>query len=456
LTDLIQHFFANPPIPSSSSVVSCISPHLTIALPYLPLSPPTFDQLNSDSSPTNLQNSPSAKSLAIFHLPILAVNTLPRSNWSLSITDISPLSTDSPSSILAQLDPKLFEENSIEIWTADLQWTLRFGSINTTTTGVDGVNPTLASQAGSKDENYNDWVSVGENRKVELVFMRKKDRGEQKEMKDVSEDRDGTNKGGKGKRKAVDEDDERGNERDQFQLIHLRLSLPDNSITPSSLLHRFVPTVLQPFFAFLVSKLIAPISLFLAFHFLRYLHLDQGSPRLKLPSPSPPSSTSPRKKSRSRSRSRSRTPRPLRQTSLFPTSSSSPTISSSIPSVLSTLHVELPSPLPTPDEIQALESIRANSNPPLPSPRIIDSLDSLSRVQQQQAPVISVKSILSLAWAVLTAIVSEVGELYYLIARVVVLFTEVVMAVGEVFRDGVKTSRRRDQGIKVQAVQEER
>jgi len=202
LIDLIQHFFAKAPLPSSSSSLSHVSPHLTISLPYLPISPPTFDRVNTNSFLTDLQNSTSAKSLAIFHLPILAVNTLPRSNWSLSITEISPLSPDSSSSILAKLDPKLFEENSIEIWTADLQWTLRFGSINASTTGVDEINPSLAYRAGSRDENYDDWVSVGENRKVELVFTRKKDRGEQKEMK-VREDRDGTNKEERGRGKLL-------------------------------------------------------------------------------------------------------------------------------------------------------------------------------------------------------------------------------------------------------------
>lgn len=443
MTDLIQHFFANPPIPSSFSTLSQISPQLTISLPYLPISPPTCDQINSNTS-ANLQKSTSAKSLAIFHLPILAVNTLPRSNWSLSITDISPSYTDTTSSLLALLDPRLAEGNSIEVWTADLQWTLRFGSINTTTTGVDGINPSLAYQAGNGNENYDDWVSIGDQRKVELVFMWKKIAVEGKKDGGVSEERSEKKKGEKGK--DVVRDVEMGNEQDQFQLIHLRLSLPPGSSTPASLPHRSVPTSLQPILQSVVSKAITPISLFFAFQFLQYFHLDQGSPRLKLPSPSPPSSTSPRKKSRSRSRSRSRTPRPLRPTSLFPTSTSSPTISSSIPSVLSTLHVEIPSTLPTPDELDALKSIRCHPNPPLPSPRIIDSLDSLSRAQQQQVPVISVKSVFGLVWAVLSVIVSEVGELYYLIARFVVLFTEVVMAMGEVFKDGVKTKRRRFRG----------
>ncbi|GAA5914070.1 uncharacterized protein JCM6883_005868 [Sporobolomyces salmoneus] len=390
--DLLRHFFSNPCVPISPRALALISPHLTISLPYYPIAPPTLKELENSGSPP-LEKTISAKSLALFHFPMI-VNTLPRSAWTLKIGSISRLIPSHSRSL--QLDPKL---RNIEIWTAELQWTLRFGSI-ATTSGIS--SPSLAYQAGKplgvtgEGGGFDDWVSVGEKRKVDLVFAEVGSEGGR-------EDRAGEEKG-KGKERRKHQGAEK-----KLQLIHLRLSLPPGSTTPAEPLALF-PTPVHPVVSSLASKVIAPRFLNLAFTVLRLLDLDEATPRLRLPDSPSHEST----KHTARSRSRTRHP-----------------------------HAK-----PSDEETKALEILREHSISPAAStsassllgrPSVSSSIRSLSKE--------AFLDLLMIPISIVSTLIIEFSSLYYLIARIVVLFTQFVIAAGGVLKDVFVSREEREEGV---------
>jgi hypothetical protein len=427
--------FANSYSPTDSATTGLISPRLTISLPYYPLDPPSLFELEI-SKKKSLEHSSSAKSLTLFHVPMV-INTLPRSAWTLKIGNISrtdnlPAVREDARSL--KVDPKI---TRLEIWTAELQWTLKFGSI-ATTSGIS--SPSLSYQAGKPigTGGFDDWIHIGERRKVELVFTEL----ENGESSDGGSNSNIDERKGKGKGKERRKDY-------RVELIHIRLSLPPGAITPAHVLAR-LPASLQSTVGFIASNIIAPIVLHLAFASLQYFNLDQASARLRLPE-------QPRSESRSRSRSRSRsktrrhlTGRSHRQEEKEEDPLSRPPFSL-VPSV-PPLHVELPVPKPSKDEREALEILqRRSTSPPSPSssspvlrptPEAISQRFYLSSISKE-----ALLAFLTLPISLISALVFEFSSLYYLIARIVVLFTEVVLAAGGVLKETVVVMKEEKEGV---------
>ncbi|GAA5882343.1 hypothetical protein JCM16303_004079 [Sporobolomyces ruberrimus] len=418
-----------------------------VSLPYLPLPPPTryeLEHARSSLSSSN-ENSTSAKSLALFHLGSLAINTLPRSSWKLSISNISQSTSSSLSNTIQELELDRTLKK-VQVWTADLTWTLSFGSIDASSMSDQAGKPLGGAQNGS--ESYDDWVSVGEKRKVELVFV-------EVEPKRQPFDEGGRKNGGKGKGKgkerAIDDHDEK-----RTQLVHVRLSLPPGSITPRDLLE-LLPGSVQGIVGFFFEVVVGPVFLYIAFKFLRYFHLDQASDRFRsLGSPptssSTPTSTVEPNKSPQRSRSRTRRhltgrspplqlPSPVQKDDLPLLSSTPPfSLAPSIPP----LHVELPVPKPSREEQEALEILRGGSGTNR-SDRLIVQARAQAQSENTRIPttsrvdhepwIFSIFSFLSIPFLLVRALVLETSDLYYLIARFVVLFTQVVWAAGGIAKE---------------------
>jgi len=366
----------------------------------------------------------------------MVINTLPRSAWTLKVGNISR--TDNLPAVREEarslkVDPQI---TRLDIWTAELQWTLKFGSI-ATTSGIS--SPSLSYQAGKPvgTGGFDDWIHIGERRKVELVFTEL----ENGESSDGGSHISNDERKGKGKGKERRKDY-------RVELIHIRLSLPPGAITPAHILAH-LPTSVQSTVGFIASNIIAPIFLHLAFASLRYFNLDQASARLRLPD-------QPRSESRSRSRSRSRsktrrhlTGRSHRQEDKEDPLSRPPF--SLVPSV-PPLHVELPVPKPSKDEKEALEILqRRSTSPPSPSstsPALRPSPEAIS--QRFHLTTISKEALLTLLTlpiSLISTLVLEFSSLYYLIARIVVLFTEVVLAAGGVLKETVVVVKEEKEGV---------
>ncbi|GAA6019731.1 hypothetical protein JCM11491_005232 [Sporobolomyces phaffii] len=434
--DLVEHFFSNPPRATSLHSLSLVSPHLTIALPYYPIDPPCRSDL-AFTGVARPERSISAKALALFHLPTLAVSSLPRSSWTLAVSNVSRVSEcTTPVDLITslKLDPNLTK--NVEIWTAELQWTLRFGSIATT----DGISaPSLSYQAGKPiglGGGYDDWVSVGDKRTVEMVFTKVDAEVASGVSNTLTR---GAQVDGKGKGK------ERVREVDAAvsqatRLVHIRLSSPPGATTPSDLLSIFVPPVLQPLVAFVTSHVVAPLFVSIAFVFLRYLHLDTASSRfliLPLRQSTPPRRSQVIKEDedvvvsspKSPQRSRSRTRRPLTgRTPLHPL----PSRPSDTPS--STVHVEVPIAKPTREEVEALEILRRRASSSPVSPRRLSSEPTPAPPRSLDIPSHRT-ALVSVPLMVVSALILETSDLYYLIARIVVLFTQVVVACGGILKE---------------------
>ncbi|GAA6019755.1 hypothetical protein JCM11491_005241 [Sporobolomyces phaffii] len=434
--DLVEHFFSNPPRATPLHGLPLVSPHLTIALPYYSIDPPCRSDL-AFTGVARPERSISAKALALFHLPTLAVSSLPRSSWTLAVSSVSRVSEcTTPVDLITslKLDPDLAE--NVEIWTAELQWTLTFGSIATT----DGISaPSLSYQAGKPiglGGGYDDWVSVGDTRTVEMVFTKVDaevasgvsstlTRGAQVDSK------------GKGKERMREVD---AAVSQATRLVHIRLSPRPGTTTPADLLSLFVPTVLQPLVAFVTSHVVAPLFVSIAFVFLRYLHLDTASSRFLVP---PLRQLTPPRRShvikededvvesspKSPQRSRSRTRRPLTgRTPLHPL----PSRPSNTPT--STGHVEVPIAKPTREEVEALEILRRRASSSPVSPGRLSSESTPAPPHSLDIPS-HCTALVSVPLMVVSALILETSDLYYLIARIVVLFTQVVVACGGILKE---------------------
>lgn len=370
----------------------------------------------------------------MFHLPTLAVSSLPRSSWTLAVSNVSRVSkytTPVDLTTSLKLDPNLAK--NVEIWTAELQWTLTFGSIATT----DGISaPSLSYQAGKPiglGGGYDDWVSVGDKRTVEMVFT-KVDAGVESGISTTLTRGAKVNGKGKGKERMreVDVTDPKA-----IRLVHIRLSPPPGATTPADLLSLFVPPALQPLVAFITSHVVAPLFVSIAVVFLRYLHLDTSSSRFLIPPLRQPHRSQVIKEDedvvvsspKSPQRSRSRTRRPLTgRTPLHPL----PSRPSNTPT--STVHVEVPIAKPTREEVEALEILRRRASSSPVSRRRLSSEPTPAPPHSLDIPSHRT-ALVSVPLMVVSALILETSDLYYLIARIVVLFTQVVVACGGILKE---------------------
>ncbi|GAA5942418.1 uncharacterized protein JCM15063_006243 [Sporobolomyces koalae] len=392
--DLVNHFFANPQPSSHRSLLDLISPHLTISLPYLPLSAPTSDTLLSRKEP-NLARSTSARSLALYHLPLVAVDTLPRSAWRISIDSIN--------------SPDLATSAERETWSVQAHWTLKFGSL----AGAGGArisDASLSFQAGKPldIEQHDEWTSIGDPRTIQLVFA--STRGENKK-----------------------------------QLVQVLIKPQAGSITPFALFER-LPESIQPFARLSYSKIVAPIFLYFAVGVLKYLGLDQATARLRLP-PGPPVPRAQQVKAPP-----SHPKRKLSSTIVHQEDESHEhkkrARSRSIEQIAtgSALQYTTAQTIPTRDELEALQILQGSHEAELDrSPQALSPVTEPATTLSNRRPgfvegllsIPIVAIMLSLVHEISIALVFETSDLYYLIKRLVVLFTELVMALSGNVKDTV-------------------